>query len=103
MVIELLEAARFELLDATAWYDSHAGERLGNRFLAAVNASLDRIEMYPTAWPKLSASTRRCRLQQFPYGIVYQIRPDRILVVAIMHMHRRPGYWRDRTKPGEEK
>jgi hypothetical protein len=36
--------------------------------------------------------------RRFPYGVVYQILESEILVVAITHLHRRPGYWRDRSR-----
>jgi hypothetical protein len=33
---------------------------------------------------------------KFPYGLLYRIEPARIYIVAVMHLHRRPGYWRSR-------
>lgn len=37
-------------------------------------------------------------LGRFPYTIYYVIRPDLILVIAISHHSRRPGYWRKRLR-----
>ena len=39
---------------------------------------------------------RRRMLNRFPYGLLYAVEADRIIVVAVMHLHRRPGYWKDR-------
>jgi hypothetical protein len=41
---------------------------------------------------------RRKLLSRFPYGLLYHCpEPDWIKVVAVMHLHRKPDYWRDRT------
>jgi hypothetical protein len=56
------------------------------------------LEQYPRAWHPLGGGIRRCRLSRFPYAVIYAPEPEEILVIAIMHMHRRPGYWRDRLK-----
>ncbi|MBN1190526.1 MAG: type II toxin-antitoxin system RelE/ParE family toxin [Dehalococcoidales bacterium] len=51
---------------------------------------MERILQYPEAWPKISKRTRRCRTNRFPYGLIYQVREDRILIVAIIHLSRNP-------------
>jgi len=40
--------------------------------------------------------TRRILLRRFPYQIVYRLKPDGIVVVAVAHLKRRPGYWKSR-------
>ena len=71
---------------------------LGYDFAKEVAATIARILRYPEAWTKLSKRTRRCRTKRFPYGVVYQIRGDKILVVAVAHLRRKPSYWRERVK-----
>lgn len=39
---------------------------------------------------------RRCRLRRFPYSEVYTQEGAELLVLAIAHQHRKPGYWRNR-------
>ncbi|WP_407936397.1 hypothetical protein [Limnochorda pilosa] len=41
--------------------------------------------------------TRRVLVRGFPYQVVYHLRPDEIVIVAVAHLKRRPGYWRNRT------
>ena len=41
---------------------------------------------------------RRCRLSRFPYGLIYAVEGANMLVLAVAHLHRDPGYWRDRVK-----
>lgn len=90
--------ARQELDEAIGYYDSvQAG--LGLSFLEETYATIQRVLDYPEAWAKLSANTRRCLTNRFPYGVIYQIRNDSILVIAITHLNRKPGYWQERTKP----
>jgi plasmid stabilization system protein ParE len=88
--------AQAELEAAIEYYEGcKAG--LGVDFAAECFACLRAIENHPAAWPVLEGELRRCLLRRFPYGIVYVAAGGRVLVVAIMHLHRQPGYWRDRT------
>ena len=93
MRIELLGAAEAELIEAIQWYDAHQPD-LGDEFLAEVNHASHRIEAFPRAWPKISR--RSAMSSKSPYGMVYQIRKDMILIIAVMHLHRQPLYWRER-------
>ena len=36
----------------------------------------------------------------FPYAVIYVDQPDRVPIIAVMHMKRRPGYWRKRFQIG---
>ena len=95
MTTRFLEAARADLREAIRYYEAQR-QGLGAEFRDEVRSALERIERFPEAWHPLSQNTRRCRLHRFPYGIIYQVRPEEILVVAVAHLHRRPGYWDDR-------
>jgi plasmid stabilization system protein ParE len=93
--VEFLPVASVELEEAIDYYN---GKRAGwgERLRAEVAAAVERIVAFPEAWTTVSPRTRRCQLHRFPYGVVYQVRPDRILVISVMHLRRRPGYWQDR-------
>lgn len=97
MTLALLEAAQQELDDAVAWYAAQA-PGLGDAFLVEVLRAFELIQHHPDAWHPLSDHTRRCRLARFPYGVIYTQEGRDLLVLAIAHLHRRPGYWRDRLK-----
>jgi len=90
-----LPVAEAEYCDAVDYYDGEVAG-LGEDFCEEVIAALRRVADFPEAWQKLSAHTRRCRLNRFPYGLVYQIQADYILVVAVMHLRREPNYWEPR-------
>lgn len=34
----------------------------------------------------------------FPYALIYIIRRQQVIIVAVMHQHREPVYWRDRIE-----
>ncbi|HSK77834.1 MAG TPA: type II toxin-antitoxin system RelE/ParE family toxin [Thermoanaerobaculia bacterium] len=98
MSYSFLAPARSELEEAVGFYDSRQ-EGLGDEFAAEAQAAIARILHNPYAWPKVSEGVRRCRLRRFPYGLVYQVRPNGLLIVAVMHLRRNPFYWRDRVRP----
>lgn len=38
----------------------------------------------------------RSRLHRFPYGVIYTRDGADVLMLAVSHQHRKPGYWRTR-------
>lgn len=97
MKIDFSSIAEQEMLEAKAWYDEQS-EGLGDSFLLEVEYAVDRINLNPAAWSKVSRRSRRCQLNRFPYGLIYQIRvrERRILILAVMHLHRHSREWKKR-------
>ena len=95
MRIRFLEIAEIELDEAVKFYNNESSG-LGDEFLTEVVHALDRIARFPEAWHPCSKRTRRYQTRRFPYGVIYQQRPDEILIVAIANLHRRPEYWQER-------
>jgi hypothetical protein len=63
----------------------------------AVDAAADRIARMPEALHTYSGPYRWVRVQRFRYILVFRHRtPTEIVVVAVAHTSRRPGYWRHR-------
>ena len=84
-----------ELDEGIEYYNAQRSG-LGFEFMDQVQSAVARIKQYPDAWQPLSRRTRRCLVKQFPYGIIYQLRSNEILIVAITHLHRKPDYWANR-------
>jgi len=85
-----------ELVTAAVYYE---GQRkgLGERFLDDYEHAISEIAANPMAWPPIGGDYRRRQLRHFPFGIIYRILSGRrVRVLAIMHLHKRPGYWMDR-------
>ena len=95
MNIVFLAPAEAEFVKAIEYYNSQS-EGLGFEFAAEVKRTLERIVQYPEAWTPLSTRTRRCRTNRFPYGVVYQIKSETIIIVAVMHLHQNPEIWKNR-------
>lgn len=63
-----------EEFDEAARYYERCRSGLGVEFAEEVYATVARISEYPDAWSPMSENTRRCLVNRFPYGIVFQIR-----------------------------
>ena len=97
MEIRFLEIAEREIDEAVEYYNVES-PCLGDDFLLQTLNALERIRQYSEAWQPFSQNTRRCRVHRFPWGIIYQILESEILVVAVAHLHREPGYWQNRIR-----
>jgi ParE-like toxin of type II ParDE toxin-antitoxin system len=69
---------------------------LGNDFLDDVQQAIDRLCEYPQAGEIIASILRRMLLHRFPFSVIYSIEANVILVIAIAHHGRRPGYWQSR-------
>ena len=98
MKIRFLDVAQSELDEVIEYYNAEL-PGLGKNFLVEALATLERIRHFPEGWHPLSENTRRCRLRRFPYGLVYAVDKEEIIIIAVAHLHRRPDYWRKRLKP----
>jgi plasmid stabilization system protein ParE len=86
-------SALTELRQATLYYEQRENG-LGGTFLNEIEAALNRVLQNPTAWHQLSQRTRRCRTHRFPFGLIYQILVDEILIVSVMDLRRDPETWK---------
>lgn len=85
-----------EMRAAAAYYEAQE-PGLGNAFLDDIEQALQSIQQFPQLWSVYDGEYRRYLLKRFPYGLVYRLDVARILIVAVAHLHRKPGYWQDRT------
>jgi len=93
--IVLLPAAEADYQEALAWYHARS-ERAATRFEEAVERALIQITEAPARWPLCDPRHRLHRLKRYPYSIVYRSEGGSIVVVAVAHAKRRPGYWQER-------
>jgi len=69
---------------------------LGEDFAIEIHTAIQNILTYPEAWPTLEGDVRRCLASRFPYGVLYSIETGGIFILAVMHLHRDPDYWKHR-------
>jgi len=101
VTIRFLAVARQELDGAVAWYERQS-PGLGYEFLDELDRVVRRISAHPQSNAELTQGLRRALFSRFPYGLVYGIDADSIVVVAVAHLHRRPRYWIDRLGTEDE-
>ena len=64
---------------------------------STTSRTLHRIQRHPLAYRQVEGDIRKCRVTHFPYGVIYRVRSDLIEIIAVMHLRRSPGYWKQRT------
>ena len=95
MIVTFLGAASQDLAEAVAYYNrERAG--LGREFATEVERTAARIVQYPLAWSPASMRCRSCRTQRFPYSVIFRVLKNEILIVAVAHHKREPGFWEER-------
>lgn len=87
--------AEAEMVEAATYYETQQSG-LGRRFLAAVQEAVNRIVVNPHLYPVVELDVRRCLTKTFPFGVLFRERPDMLIVMAVMHLHRDPDYWKTR-------
>ena len=85
------------MVEAAAYYEAQQAN-LGKRFLASVQDALHRIQINPLLYPVVEFDVRRCIAKTFPFGILFRTLSDRLEVIAVMHLHRDPEYWKVRCE-----
>jgi len=89
--------AALEEADNAALFYKDQQPGLEKRFLEALEDAIYRIRRNPLLYRKIDGEIRKCRLLRFPYGVIYRFRNDRIEIIAVMHLRRKPSYWKHRT------
>ena len=93
--LELHPEAEEEYLKTLVWY-SQRSQSAAATFETAIEAAMKKIHDAPARWPVYFKSCRKYTLHQFPFAVVYRVFPSHILILAVAHGHRRPGYWKNR-------
>ena len=91
--------AEEELGEAAAWYEAKR-PGLGIELVAVADRALEEIADAPFAcgpW-RDDRPYRRKVLTRFPYVIFFRVDPDAVVVLAVAHAKRRPGYWAERAR-----
>lgn len=93
--VEFHPDAQDELISAARFYQDQTSG-LGLDFLLTVQRMYERLLEFPASGTPFGRRLRRVLVPKFPYGLLYRVEPERIYIVAVMHLSHRPGYWRSR-------
>ena len=88
--------ARDEYASAYSWYFARS-ETAAYKFEIAFDRALHEIVEAPLRWHPVDARHRTHLLKRFPYQIIYRVVGENIVIVAVAHAKRRPGYWKGRN------
>lgn len=83
--------------DEAAKFYEEQQKGLGKRFIEALTDTINRIKRNPELYRKIDDNMRKCSLLHFPYGIIYRDKNKFIEIIAVMHLRRKPGYWKTRV------
>ncbi len=91
MKIVFSQMAQIELEETVLYYESEK-EGLGEIFKTIVIEAMDKLEIFPELYMKISPNVRRVVLSKFPYNIFYNYKEEVITIISIAHQHKKPIY-----------
>ena|SRR5438874_11564269 len=89
--------AETDLTDAAVWYDSRAID-LGLELISEVHSAIARAQKNPESFTlvRRNPTVRRVLTRRFPYRVFFIVRPDVIVVFAVLHAARHDRVWKHR-------
>ena len=95
------EAAEDEFLNEIGYLEAQA-KGIGRSFSAEVRRAESLIAQFPESAAEIRPGIRKRILRKFRYSLIYTIEKDGLLILALAHHSRRPGYWIGRRTGGEK-
>ena len=93
--IEILPQAEAEAREAFLWYFDRS-PIAADAFRVELFDAIDGLASTAIDWPEDPDGNRRYHLRHFPYTVMYEVLGENVIVFAIAHQRRRPGYWQNR-------
>ena len=94
--VEILPPAEDDFEQSYVWYRGRSPDA-AIRFRIAIRLAIDKVRSNPSLGIKIDETYQFYRLKKsFPFYLIYRTEPTKIVVVAIAHNRREPGYWRER-------
>ena len=91
-----LTPAEEEMTEVALFYEA-ASSQLGTDFLNDVQRAVGRVRKFPQVGEAITSDLRRTLLHRFPFSLIYSAEDNVIVVIAVAHQGRRPGYWQSRV------
>jgi plasmid stabilization system protein ParE len=90
--VRFLRPAEAEIDEAVAYFDRQR-QGLGDRFEQDLMEAVTFVARRPLSGKPIGKQVRKWGLRKFRYNVIYVLEEDEIIVVAVAHHRRRPGYW----------
>ena len=87
--------AQDDIRETVQWYDRKENG-LGERFMKELGRTLRLASKLPLRFPVVGDDVRRALLGRFPYSVYFKTEEQRLIIIAVLHQHRRPDIWRVR-------
>lgn len=88
--------AEIELNAAIDYYHFRASTAVATDFRKEVERVIKLLGKHTKLGMQVRHGARRLILTGYPFDLVYREKQDSIIIVAIAHQRRRPGYWAGR-------
>lgn len=93
--IELSPGAFIDLKEAVDFLWGRS-PRIAQKFGEDYYNSVLMLRDYPRIGSEIGRGERHLRIRRGPYWLVYRESDGNLVILAIAHASREPGYWRDR-------
>ncbi len=93
--LEYHPGAKDEVVAAHQWYDQ-IDKQVAKKFKIELARAEALVMRAPTAWGPYFHGTRGYRLRGFPFVLAFMLEEARVIVIALAHTRRQPGYWKKR-------
>lgn len=97
MKIRFLVAAQYELDEAYDWYEAQS-KGLGAQLVEEMRLAVRRVAVFSESCQEIAPGIRRCLIRRFPYALIYRTAEEELVILAVMHQHRKPRDWQLRLK-----
>jgi plasmid stabilization system protein ParE len=90
--------AETDITETAVWYDNRELS-LGRKFVSEVQSAIARALERPESFTCLrhNPTVRRVLTRQFPYRVFFIVRPDALVVFAVLHVARHDRVWKQRA------
>lgn len=100
MKVKVSTEATEELIEAAVWYELEM-PGLGEQFIGTFEQAVSKLKepnppLVPVVGQAAKRGAKRLILQRFPFSVVVIENNQTIIVIALAHHSRKPGYWHDR-------
>lgn len=87
--------AEAELNEAVSFYEALM-PGLGKSLTNEVRKTVRLIQNHPAAGHNVGTKLKKSLVHRFPYSLIYSHDAQTVLILAVAHHRRRPGYWHSR-------
>ncbi|MFT4099426.1 MAG: type II toxin-antitoxin system RelE/ParE family toxin [Burkholderiaceae bacterium] len=91
--VRLSETAEIDITEAFKWYQNRS-RKAAESFRTEILSAIDRLASAPDSWKTDEDGNHHFVLKRFPFSVVFALTTDAIVIIAVSHHRRRPGYWR---------